>query len=107
MYIRISILIILLLINIALFVRMVWGPTGLLEYYALKEKYQTLQNQIDDIDTSNVTLSNEIRLLQADNHYVEQVVRQHLHYIKNNELLYLFDNKNPQSLGAEGNVRKN
>lgn len=107
MYIRISILVLLLLINIVLFVRMVWGPTGLLEYYALKEKYQSLQSQIDEIDANNVILSNEIRLLQTDNRYVEQVVRQHLHYIKNNELLYLFDNKNPQSLGAEGNVRKN
>lgn len=79
----------------------------MLEYYALKEKYQSLQSQIDEIDANNVILSNEIRLLQTDNRYVEQVVRQHLHYIKNNELLYLFDNKNPQSLGAEGNVRKN
>lgn len=107
MYIRISVLIFLLLINIVLFIRMVWGPTGLLEYYTLKEKHQNLQSQIDTIEASNVALSNEIRLLQTDNRYVEQVVRQNLHYLKSNELLYLFDNKNPQSLGAEGNVRKN
>lgn len=89
-----------------LFARMVWGPTGLLEYYALKEQYQVLQNQIADLDSKNLELSNEIRLLQTDNKYVEQVVRQQLHYIRNNELLYLFDGALQQA-GANGNVGKN
>lgn len=107
MYIRIGFLLILLLFNVVLFARMVWGPTGLLEYYALKAQYQELQDQIGALDEKNMDLSNQIRLLQTDNRYVEQVVRQQLHYIRSNELLYLFDATPSQQSGAKGNVGKN
>lgn len=107
MYIRIGILITIFFVNAVVFFRMVWGPTGLLEYYALKDKHQTLQAQIDDLDLKNLALSNEIRLLQTDNRYVEQVIRQHLHFIKNNELLYLFGAKHSKLSGADVNVGKN
>lgn len=107
MYIRIGIIITIILVNAIVFFRMVWGPTGLLEYYALKDKYQLLQAQIDDLDAKNVELSNEIRLLQTDKRYVEQVIRQHLHFIKNNELLYLFGANHSKLLGADVNVGKN
>mgnify|MGYP003602047225 FL=1 len=91
MFWRSFILVILGLVNVVLFSRMVWGPTGLLEYRELKKQYSDLEKQIADLDAENMTLSREIRLLQSDNQYVEKVIRQRLHYVRDNEVLYLFD----------------
>ena len=41
--------------------------------------------------TRNLSLSREIRLLQTDQKYVEKMIRQRLHYLRDNEILYLFD----------------
>ena len=88
---RTVILVVLALINLVLFGRMVWGPTGLLEYRALKRQYADMERRIADLDAGNMAISREIRLLQADNQYVEKVIRQRLHYVRDNEVLYLFD----------------
>ena len=88
---RTVILVVLALINLVLFGRMVWGPTGLLEYHELKRQYADMERRIADLDAGNMAISREIRLLQADNQYVEKVIRQRLHYVRDNEVLYLFD----------------
>ena len=91
MFWRSLILVVLGLVSAVLFSRMVWGPTGLLEYRELKKQYSDLEKQIADLDAENMSLSREIRLLQSDNQYVEKVIRQRLHYVRDNEVLYLFD----------------
>ncbi|MBB5143884.1 FtsB family cell division protein [Desulfovibrio intestinalis] len=91
MFWRSFILVVLGLVSVVLFSRMVWGPTGLLEYRELKKQYSDLEKQIADLDAENMALSREIRLLQSDNQYVEKVIRQRLHYVRDNEVLYLFD----------------
>ncbi|WP_291440884.1 septum formation initiator family protein [Desulfovibrio sp.] len=91
MFWRSFILVVLGLISVVLFSRMVWGPTGLLEYRELKRQYAALETQIAGLDAENMALSREIRLLQSDNQYVEKVIRQRLHYVRDNEVLYLFD----------------
>jgi cell division protein FtsB len=98
---------ILAVINIALFGRMVWGPTGLLEYRELKKQHAALEEQIAAIDRENVALSREIRLLQQDKQYMEKVIRQRLHYVRGNEILYLFDNASQVHAGAVAHERKN
>lgn len=91
MFWRSFILVVLGLVSVVLFSRMVWGPTGLIEYRELKKQYSDLEKQIAGLDAENMTLSREIRLLQSDNQYVEKVIRQRLHYVRDNEVLYLFD----------------
>lgn len=91
MFWRSFILVVLGLVSVVLFSRMVWGPTGLLEYRELKKQYSDFEKQIADLDAENMALSREIRLLQSDNQYVEKVIRQRLHYVRDNEVLYLFD----------------
>ena len=63
--------------NLVLLYRMIWGPTGLVDY--------------SDLRSENLSLSREIRLLQTDQKYVEKMIRQRLHYLRDNEILYLFD----------------
>lgn len=90
MFWRTFILVVLGLLNMVLFVRMVWGPTGLIEYRELKQQYAELEKQIAGLDTENLALSREIRLLQSDSQYMEKVIRQRLHFVRDNEVLYLF-----------------
>lgn len=87
---RVVILLALGICNVVLFTRVIWGSTGILEYRELKARYESLQNEIASLDAENLSISKEIRLLQSDNKYVEKVIRQKLHYVRDNEILYIF-----------------
>ena len=107
MFWRVSIIIFFALVNVTLLYRMIWGPTGLIEYHNLKRQHSDLQRQIEELDARNLNLSQEIRLLQTDNQFLEKMIRQRLHYVYDNELIYLFDDANTNSRGAAKDVRKN
>ena len=104
---RLLIIVFLGICNIALFARMVWSPTGLIHYRALKEQYRTLQDDSARLDRENMELSRDIRLLQTDQAYVEKMVRQKLHYLRDNEIVYIFAEKPANEKGASGNDGKN
>ena len=107
MLFRVSIIVILAIFNIAMFHKMVWGPTGLLDYYSLKDEYNSIKDEIKNCDKKNVMISNEIRLLQNDRRYIESNIRQKLHYVKDNELIYLFEQPSKLTTGVTRNVRQN
>lgn len=95
------------LINLALFYHMVWSSTGLLVYRELKARQADLEAQVVELDRENLELSREIRLLQSDNDYVEKKIRQLLHYVRDNELLYLFtDGTSANASGGQTDDRK-
>ena len=63
-------------INLIIFCHMIWGSEGLIAY-------------------------RDIRLLQTDERYVEKMIRQRLHYVHENEVLYLFgDSSENRESGA-------
>lgn len=70
-----------------------------MQYRDIKRQYQELQRKISDLDAENVSLSRQIRLLESDNKYYEKMIRQRLHYLRSNELLYIFDTK-PDNIGG-------
>lgn len=106
MFWRVSILLILGIFNLALFSRMIWGPTGLVEYRDLKRQHAALLAEISDLDAENRALSKDIRLLQSDSQYVEKMIRQRLHYMRDNEVLYLFGSSAQPSPGASAHDGK-
>ena len=97
MFWRTFILLALGLANVMFFYRMVWGSNGLLAFKDLKEQHTALETRIKELDRNNLQLSREIRLLQADNTYVEKMIRQRLHYVRENEVLYLFTDSSSSS----------
>lgn len=108
MFWRVFILVALGVLNVVLFYRMVWSPQGLIAYHSLKEQHRGLENRVAELDKTNLLLSREIRLLQADDKYVEKMIRQRLHYVRDNEVLYLFtDSQTAPRLGAEPDAGKN
>lgn len=84
-------------INLALFFKMVWGPTGLAEYQSLKQQYQDLRQKIVALDQENRALSRDIRLMQSDGDYAEKIVRQKLHYLRDNEIVYIFSDSSDKA----------
>lgn len=97
---RVVILVALGLVNLLLFIHMLWGSTGLMEYADLRRQLREAQEQVADLDRKNVELSNEIRWLQSDSQYLEKMIRQRLHYVRDNEILYLFSEKHTPASGA-------
>lgn len=104
---RLGIIIFLGICNLALFARMIWSPTGLMEYRAMKDRYQQLKTDVSRLDQENLQLSRDIRLLQTDSKYVEKMVRQKLHYVRDNEIVYIFAEKPASENGANSNDGKN
>ncbi len=91
MFWRTALAALLIFLNCVVFVRMMWGTTGILEYRKLNEKHMQLTQELAALEKNNVDLSQEIRLLQADKAYIEKTIRHRLHYMRANEVLYLFD----------------
>ena len=79
------------IINATLFFFMIWGPNGLYAYRELKKQYYELEKQKTILDANIIKVSHEIRLLKTDKSYQEKMIRQRLRYIRNNELVYIFD----------------
>ncbi len=90
MGIRVLVLCVFLAVNSLLVYKAVWGSSGLLEYRALREQQQEAAARSQRLDEENKALSREIRLLQNDPEYIEKMVRERLHYLHDNEILYLF-----------------
>lgn len=98
---RVIILVFLGIVNIAVFGHMIWGPTGIIEYREVKDQYAALQRQLSELDMQNMSLSREIRLLETDDRYFEKMIRLRLHYVRPNEILYLFDKKAEDNSGVK------
>jgi cell division protein FtsB len=97
-----------IILNAALFFDLIWGQQGIIEYKKLYEQCRILEERIAGLETENILLSKEIRLLQSDDKYVEKVIRNRLHFIRDNEIRYIFpDEGGSESSGALLNEPKN
>ena len=108
MFWKVFLITVLGVLNVVLFYRMVWSPYGLLVYHKLRQEHTQLEAQVHELDKHNLALSREIRLLRNDDSYVEKMIRQRLHYVKDNEILYLFnDAQSSSKAGATADEGKN
>lgn len=85
------------LLNLVLLWALVWGGQSLGLYKELKQEFEALSKRTADLSEKNLRLSREIKLLESDNKYLEQVIRKRLNYIKENEIWYIF----PEDSGVE------
>lgn len=65
----------------------------MIAYQGLKEQYISLKQKITELDQKNLALSKEIRLLQSDDKYIDAMIRKRLNFVKDNEILYIFSDK--------------
>lgn len=94
------------LVNLTLFYRLIWGTQSLWVYKELRERHTELIDELGRYDALNAALSQEIRLLQSDDRYVERAVRQRLNFVRDNEIIYLFNDERVSS-GATANDGQN
>lgn len=95
-------------ITVILAYSLVWGGQGLRAYRNLKAQHQFLENKIVELDTRNVALSKEIRLLQSDDKYQEKIIRKRFNFVRENEILYIFPGSHDTAkTGAGANESKN
>ena len=85
------------LMNITLACRLVWGEQSVSSWRELKARQAQLVAELDELNKRRADLSLEIRLLQSDDAYVEKMIRQRLNYVRQNEILYLFDDAGPEN----------
>ena len=77
-------------LNLVLVYNLIWGDRGIIAYKDLKARCATLQASLDQIHKNNHDLSQEIRLLQSDDKYLEKVIRNRMNFVRENETLYIF-----------------
>lgn len=99
-------LVLAFIVNATLAWRLAWGPQSVVSFRELKAQHASLLDDIARYDTINAALTSEIRLLQSDDRYVEKIIRQRLNFVRENEILYLFEDGQTSS-GAAANDGKN
>jgi len=83
-------LFIAIMLNVALLGRLFLSDEGIIGYTALKSENEDLRLELEKINEKNLALSREIELLNSDEKYLEKIIRSKLNFVKNNEILYLF-----------------
>ena len=59
-------------------------------YTALKSENEELRLELEAVSEKNLALSREIELLNSDEKYLEKIIRSKLNFVRDNEILYLF-----------------
>jgi cell division protein FtsB len=82
-------LFLLCIINIFLVFKIFDADSGLPVYKDLKNKIESVQEKIDDVDFRNREISSEIRILKKNDQYVNRLIKRELFYVADNELMYI------------------
>ncbi len=83
-----------LLLNFTLGYRLLFSEQSFFAWQGVKEHYAKMQADLVDIKKKQADLSYEIKLLQTDNDHIERAIRERLNYVRENEVLYVFERKN-------------
>ncbi|MDR2051077.1 MAG: septum formation initiator family protein [Deltaproteobacteria bacterium] len=94
-------------LNIVLAWNLIWGEQGFVAYKSLEQEFMVLNDRIDSLSKKNIALSREIKLLQTDDKYIEQMIRKRLNFVKDNEIWYIFSGEPGLRDGGDLNEAKN
>ena len=78
-----------------------FGEQGLIHLHRTEMERQAYIERIRQLTEENQALLDEIKLLRTDMKYVEDVARKHFNMIKENEVIYRFDEEKQGSDDAE------
>jgi len=81
--------VILILVNLLLVI--IFGDNGWVDYQLLKNEKDRLSVRIEDLNRENLALYREIDRLKNDLKYIENVARQELGVIGENEVIFKFN----------------
>jgi len=93
---------IIILLNLVLAYRLIWSGHGVFAYRELKVRYTEMEKKFEELTNQTLVLSQEIRLLKSDRGYIEKMIRQHMNFVKPDEILYIFPNTSPEASPGAG-----
>ena len=68
-----------------------FGDRGFIHLYRMDKERQFYKEKIQKLEEANLKLLDEIKRLREDNEYIESIARKELGLIKEDELIYRFD----------------
>jgi cell division protein FtsB len=71
-----------------------FGERGVIKIIRLKQERDRIIADVNRMQEENKRLQEEIRRLREDSRYLESVARRDLGLIKENEILFIFEDKN-------------
>jgi cell division protein FtsB len=96
----------LIAVNVVLLFRLIWSDHGVIAFMNMRSRSVKLENQLREVDSKSLELSNEIRRLKTDRAYQEMVIRDRMNYVKENEVLYIFSGRTDVAQGAVDDEKK-
>lgn len=66
------------------------SESGYPAYQDIQNKILKLNEKITEIDTQNMEISSEIRVLKKNPEYIARLVKRDLFYVSENETMYIF-----------------
>ncbi|MBG0776473.1 MAG: septum formation initiator family protein [Desulfovibrionaceae bacterium] len=94
-------------LNVFLLYRVLLSDQGVFAYNELRQRQEELSTRLQALTERNLELSRQIRLLKDDRQYIETIIRQQMHFVKEDEILYVFtDNGTASPPGAGAHERK-
>ena len=98
----------ILTLNVFLLYRVVFSDHGIFAYRELKTRYVELEEKIQVLNDVSLELSQEIRLLKSDRRHIEQIIRQQMNFVKEDETVYVFpSSRSEASTGVGSNEDEN
>lgn len=86
----------MLLLVIGLLGLLLFGPNGLWQLYKIHAKTKELEQLIAEKNKENKQLEKQITRLKNDPAYQEEMARKELGWVRENEIIYQFESKNPK-----------
>ena len=68
-----------------------FGDRGFIHLYRMDKERQFYQEKIQKLEEANLKLLDEIKRLREDDEYIESIARKEFGLIKEDELIYRFD----------------
>ena len=78
-----------------------FGDRGFIHLYRMDKERQSYQERIRKLEEANLKLMDEIKRLHEDKEYIESIARKELGLIKENELIYRFNDDQEESTSSE------
>lgn len=94
---RSTILCLAFLMNMTLGYQLFFSDQSIFAWQNLQERYTHMQAELIHVATQKTDLSQEIHLLRNEDAYMGKLIRQNLNFVKDNEILYLFEKEHEEN----------
>jgi cell division protein FtsB len=93
-------------VTIWFFAHVMFGLNGMVAYRQKKAEFQSLQEQIKQLQQENVRYTEQIHSLETDPKAIEKEAREQLHYARPGEVIYVSPSPPPPAVPERRTAKK-